>query len=228
MNINFDLISNLNLTMESKFDWSGKPTSLFCIIPGNISNDLRVIHRTLTHLSTLYQGVFYIDGELEQSSIAECKERTRQLTRLCRGINNIVYLHNNVIIMNGVAVVGINGWYGVKPAGSAFDKIRQESYKTDDIKYLQGTIKKMQIHVEVRDIVILSSTPPDKQLTFDANENLDDLSPNLALIADTEKKTKCWVFNSDKMVDTTLGGIRYVSNPYKGEPYWAKRIEIEI
>ena len=51
MNIGFDVISDLNLDAEDSFDWEGKATSLYLIIAGNISSDLRVIHQTLVHLS---------------------------------------------------------------------------------------------------------------------------------------------------------------------------------
>lgn len=228
MNLSFDLISNLNLTQNDKFNWDGKPTSLFCLIPGNISSDLKVVHKTLTHLSTLYQGIFYIDGSLEHQTIVEKKEKIKQLTKICKSINNTVYLHNNVIIMNGVAIAGINGWYDNNKASSIFDNIRKEAYRNEDLAYLQQTIKKMQIHVEVKDIIILSNSVPDKQLFYGAHEDLDDMSPNICLSADTEKKTRCWVFNSDKTIDATLGGINYVSNPFTSQPYWPKRIEIEI
>jgi predicted phosphohydrolase len=228
MNLSFDIISNLNLTRNDKFTWEGKPTSLFCLIPGNISNDLKVVHKTLTHLSTFYQGIFYIDGSLEHDFMAEKREKIKQLNKLCKSINNTVYLHNDVIIMNGVALVGINGWYDTRKVGSTFDNIRKEAYRNEDLTYLQQTIKKMQIHVEVKDIVVLSNSIPDRELFYGKHEDLDDMSPNICLSADTEKKTRCWVFNSDKTIDATLGGINYVSNPFISEPYWPKRIEIKL
>ena len=49
--IGFDLISDLNLSPEDSFNWEGKATSLYCIIAGNISEDLRTIKQTLSHLS---------------------------------------------------------------------------------------------------------------------------------------------------------------------------------
>ena len=67
----YDIISDLNLTEESVFDWEGKPTSLYCIVAGNVSSDIHVLYKTIKHLSTLYQGVFFIDGFLENTIIAE-------------------------------------------------------------------------------------------------------------------------------------------------------------
>lgn len=62
MKIGFDVISDLNLGPDEQFSWEGKATSLYCIIAGNISNDLRTIHQILLHLSHFYQGVFYTAG----------------------------------------------------------------------------------------------------------------------------------------------------------------------
>ena len=66
MTIGFDVISDLFLTPEESFNWEGKATSLYCVIAGNISNDVKVITQTLRHLSRFYQGIFYIDGYHEQ------------------------------------------------------------------------------------------------------------------------------------------------------------------
>ena len=82
--------------------------------------------------------------------------------------------------------------------------------------------------MDVKDIVVVSNCIPDTKLFFgDTNRLSDDICPTMVLTADTEKKVKNWIFGAtDKMIDTTLSGIRFVSNPCVGEPYWAKRIEI--
>jgi HD superfamily phosphodiesterase len=74
MDITFDIISDLNLSEEDKFVWEDKVTSLFCIVAGNISHDIKIVQKTLTYLSTLYQGVFYIDGALENTNLKEHPE----------------------------------------------------------------------------------------------------------------------------------------------------------
>jgi len=51
MKFGFDLISDLELTDSDVFDWEGKSTSLFCLIAGNISDNLRVVQKTLKILS---------------------------------------------------------------------------------------------------------------------------------------------------------------------------------
>ena len=110
----YDIISDLNLTEESVFNWEGKPTSLYCIVAGNVSSDIHVLYKTIKHLSTLYQGVFFIDGFLENTIIAEKDLVIQEITKIFATIKNAVYLHNNVVIMDGIAIVGVNGWFGNK------------------------------------------------------------------------------------------------------------------
>ena len=114
MKIGFDVISDLNLDAEDEFNWEGKPTSLYLIVAGNISDNLRVVHQTLLHLSRFYQGVFYISGSLEHDSMHSVKHRHEELARLCKTMSNVAYLHKHVVIINGVAILGCNGWYGNK------------------------------------------------------------------------------------------------------------------
>ena len=39
MILGFDIISDLNLSIDDTFTWEDKPTSLYCIVAGNVSND---------------------------------------------------------------------------------------------------------------------------------------------------------------------------------------------
>jgi hypothetical protein len=111
MKIGFDVISDLNLEPNEQFDWEGKATSLYCIIAGNISNDLRTIHQILLHLSHFYQGVFYTAGSLEYEGVTNISARTNELTNISKKIRNVAYLHNHVVIIDGIALVGTNGWF---------------------------------------------------------------------------------------------------------------------
>ena len=108
----FDIISDLNLSEGEPFDWVNKPTSLYCVIAGNITNDLHTLYRVIKHLSLLYQGVFYIDGSLENSQLQEKDRVISEIGKMFSGIKNAVYLHNNVVVIEGVAIVGVNGYYG--------------------------------------------------------------------------------------------------------------------
>ena len=41
--IGFDIISDLNLQPDDSFNWENKATSLYCIVAGNNSSDLRTV-----------------------------------------------------------------------------------------------------------------------------------------------------------------------------------------
>lgn len=231
MTLGFDVISDLNLSLRNKLVWEGKPTSLFCIIPGNISNDIRVLEETLKELSGMYHGVFFIDGSLEIGSLTNHSSKVEQLARLTDQFKNVVYLHNNVVIIEGVALVGINGWFGNHMPTDDVDQIRLTYHMHEDVGYLHKTIEKLQLHVDVKKIVVVSSSVPDIELFY--NEipfTADDDGLVVALANDTERKVDKWVYGgSDKMVDATIGGINYINNGRFGkEPYWPKRIEINF
>jgi hypothetical protein len=50
------------------------------------------------------------------------------------------------------------------------------------------------------------------------------------LHVDSENKVKHWIFgDAEDMVDLTVDGINYVSNPRNNKhPYWAKRVELAL
>ena len=231
MEIGFDVISDLNLTSEESFNWEGKATSLYCIVAGNVSEDLRTIHQTLAHLGRFYQGVFYISGSLEEKN-TESDKRNREIAKVCRSIKNVAYLHNHVVIVDGVAIVGVNGWFGNYESVDLISDIRTSSMNYEDVTYLQSTIEKLQLHMDVKKIIIASHCVPGEALYFGENPSeIEDLvALQHALISDTESKVCSWVFGSySKVVDTNIDGINYVNNSYfKRSPYWAKRIVVKL
>lgn len=229
MNISFDVISDLRLTEESKFHWEDNVTSLFCIVAGNLSDDIKIIQKTLTYLSTLYQGIFYIDGSLEHPDLDNRSNRTDELEKICKSINNTVYLHNNVIVMSGIGIVAINGWYGNYPVMQLGDDLLVETFRREDMIYLYNTIKRLQLHVDVKEIIVVSNSVPNKTLYFhEITGFIDDICPTLTLQADTEKKVKKWIFGTyNKKVDISLDNINFIANPkIDNEPYYPKRVEI--
>jgi hypothetical protein len=231
MNLTFDVISDLNLTAEDDFNWSDKVTGLFCLVPGNISSDYTVVQRTLSYLSKLYKGVFYIDGELEHADDYQNKsENVDLLTQICSAIPNVAYLHSSVTVMNGVAVVGVNGWYKSHKNLELLESGYISSYMYDDLAYLNNTIKKLQLHMEVKDIIIISSSIPDKQLYYGEDKSdFDEICPTACVVADTEKKIKHWAYGSYEMANATLSGIHFISNPCNGKsPYYAKCINLQF
>jgi len=230
MNIGFDVISDLNLDPDENFNWEGKATSLYCIIAGNISNDLRTIHQTLLHLSRFYQGIFYTAGSLEYEKSSSILIRTNELFKICRTIRNVVYLHNHVVILDGIAVVGTNGWYypNFNNIPSTAEELDFERY--EDIGYLGSTIERLQLHLDVKKIIIVSHSVPGEELFFgEEPDEIHSIAPlKLALIKDSEGKVSNWVYgNYNKTVDIVLDNINYINNSYyKRKPYWAKRIVI--
>ena len=230
MKIGFDVISDLNLKPNELFGWEGKATSLYCIIAGNISNDLRTIHQILLHLSRFYQGVFYTAGILEYEGTSDIAIRTGELVNMCKSIRNVAYLHNHVVIIDGIAIVGSNGWFNDEDAYPLLtpDQIENERYQ--DISYLSNAIEKLQLHLDVKKIIIVSHSAPSHELLFGEEPDLTYSIPplKLSLIKDLESKVTHWVYGHyDKTVDIVIDGINYINNGYyKRNPYWAKRIEI--
>lgn len=226
MTVGFDVISDLNLTPEESFNWAGKAESLYCIVAGNISNDLRTLQQTLTHLSHFYQGVFYVTGSLEYAGVINTSERSTHISAICNNIRNVSLLYNHVVIIDGVAVLGANGWYG----GQA--NLVSEVHHLDDIKYLGQSLERLQLHLDVKKIIIVTHSVPGPDLYFgEENEEVhDQLPPSVCLLSDTMHKVSHWVFgNYNKVVDTTKSGINYTNNScYKRNPYWAKRISIAV
>lgn len=229
MTIGFDVISDLNLSPNDKFDWSNKVTSLFCIIPGNISNDITVMYTALKHLSTLYQGVFFIDGGKEHPSVNDCDVRTSQISKICKMLKNVVYLHNHVVIVDGIALVGCNGWYGNYEPSDIIETLSLETHRCDDLSYTIKTIERLQLHVDVQKIVMITNCVPSQDLYFGEVVDLPEpIGPAHCLLQDTESKITTWVYGThNRTTDTIIDSIRYVNNScYGQQPYWAKRIEV--
>lgn len=230
MNIGFDIISDLNITGHDEFDWAGKPTSLYCIVAGNVSSDMLTLLKVIKNLSKYYQGVFFIDGTLENPDIHFRDSRVKELTKICNAIPNVVYLHTNVVVVEGVALVGINGWEEAASVNSELDIFQAKANRYDDITYLERTLERLQLHVDVKKIIVISNCIPSKELYFGSYKGYDELFPANTLYTDTEEKISKWVFGTgDKMVDTEFYGVKFVNNPkHEKNPYYPKRIDFEI
>lgn len=229
--IGFDLISDLNLYPEDSFNWEGKATSLYCIIAGNISEDLRTIKQTLSHLSKFYQGIFYTLGSLEYHNTSDVVKRTNEIYKTCNSIRNLAIMHHHVVVVDGIAVVGANGWYGNTIYDEEAESIL-EVHRNADILYLRNTIERLQKHLDVKKIVVVTNSVPSIELYFGEHPDTIDKQLNLsiALVADTESKISHWLYGTyEKVVDTNINDINYINNSsFKRNPYWAKRIAISI
>ena len=226
-----DLISDLNLSNTDQFDWTGKPTSLFCAIAGNISDDLTVIERVLEHLDDVYRGVFYIDGSLEHTNLYNYEQRIIDIKDLCDKLQNVIYLHNHAVIINDIAIIGCNGWFGNRHDVSDFEDFHlMQQYKLEDVSYLSSIIKKLQNHSEVKKIVIVSNSMPSEYLAFKNRDSHfeDEMNPAMCLIFDLKEKIQKWLFGTnDILVEVSIDRIDFVNNPLDiNVPYWPKRVEI--
>lgn len=232
MEIGFDVISDLNLSPEESFNWEGKSTSLYCIVAGNVSSDLRTVLQTLAHLCKQYQGVFYTPGSLEYKNCNDINARTEQILHVCSKVNNLAVLHHNVVIIDGVAILGANGW-GTDPLQEHVTaQLQIDVHRMEDTAYLHKSLEKLQRHLDVKKILVVSSAVPHRDLYFNEEpEFVGGILPLVAsLVSDTESKVGNWVFGThEKIVDTTINNINYSNNPYlKRNPYWAKRVTIEF
>lgn len=229
MKIGFDYISDLNLSSSDSFNWETKATSLYCIVAGNISSELKVIKQTLSHLCKCYQGVFYIPGSLEFSDHHGVHSKLSNIKVLLSSIKNLVFLHNHVVIVDGVAIIGINGW-APEYIDNTIGGIVAEVNRTEDLGYLANSIERLQLHNDVKKIIVVSHAIPNEQLYFNEEHstypNLIELTDSLLL--DKEKKVSYWVFGTQKkLVDVTIEGVNYLNNVYDKEtPYWPKRITV--
>ena len=223
-----DLISDLNLLKEDKFDWTDKPTSLFCVIAGNISTDLSIVKKTLLHLSSLYKAVFFIDGKLEHNKLKDYDESVQKISDICVNIPNVIYMHKHVVVLNGMAFVGANCWFNDDvEAITVQDEVKLESLRIGDLGYLGKTIKVLQLHNDVKKIVVFTSTAPAEELTF-KTINVSGPEPEMSLIMDTERKVVHWLFGGSEIsIDCDRNNRRYTNNPkIKDQIYWPKRIVI--
>jgi len=229
MEIGFDLVSDLHLSPEDSFNWEGKATSLYCIIAGNISSDLRTIYQTLGHMSKFYQGIFYVPGLLEHKDCTDHDQRTQELAKIVKKLPKVALLYHHVVIIDGIAILGANGWSADNKDDIDMNLVKS---RLDDIAYLNKSIIKLQTHLDVKKILVITACIPRRQLYFGkVPDHVDDhIYPDYCLQSDTEMKITNWVFGStERDVDTVLNGIHYINNPYyKKLPYWAKRINIRI
>lgn len=243
MIFSFDLISDLHRETWPEFSWEGLPTAQYCIVAGDIARDRALVIDTLEQLSEVYRGVFYIDGNGEHKDYAEdLGQSYRELELLVSQIPNVVYLHNNVVVIDGVAILATNGWwsYDFDPAMDVDQSVRwvQEqdsiSYSAandingvayHDAVYMFNSIGTLQRQRDVKAIIMVTHTVPsnwlvshDPELTGTWRYNsMGNSHMDLVFEGDTEKKIKTWCFGHyHRPIDMIKDGIRYVSNPRGG------------
>jgi hypothetical protein len=220
------------------------------VVAGDVSRDHDLVVETLEHLSKCYAGVFYIDGNDEhRNHLEDLAGSYRNIRNLVKKLDSVVYLQDNVVIINGVAILATNGWWSydldpmidhdetqswyceyVQSTQSSADAITGIAFH--DVAYLTNSVKKLQKHQEVKSIVIVTHTLPgawlcnhDPDLSNQPRFNcMGNPHLQMALDADTERKIQVWAFGHyHRSVDRDQAGIRYVSNPRgRGNTPWSQ------
>lgn len=244
MSFAFDLISDLHLeTWTGEFDWTGQPTSPVCVVAGDVSSDPRIVRNCLKHLSSCYAAVFYIDGNDEHKyRYHELGQSYQELARSVNRLNRVTYLQDNVVVIDGVAVIGTNGWWGYD-LDENIDRDHCKQHMVDwyskimpdkeinpeelsdlsrrDVAYLVNSVQRLQTHNDVKKIVIVTHTVPGANLIkHDINlsgttqfNQMGNRLMHLVHTNDTEKKISHWCFGHyHGSVDQTINGIRFVNN----------------
>ena len=260
MKIAFDIISDLHLDEWSDFNWELQATSPFCIIAGDTARDRKVLRQGLKHISSQYTHVFVIDGNEEHRyTYNNLTQSYIDLVEFMTTIPNVTYLHNNIVILEGIAIVATCGWYsfnsnpnfsvettkkGVEEHygfnRAVSDKI--EEMAIDDARYLSNTVEKLQLHMDVKNIIIATHFIPYQSLlehdeylmsTWTMNASVNDYAPT-CLQGDTEKKVSHWIYGHyhGPTSEKTIGHTKFITNPsgrrsnqWHQNPYFPVRIE---
>jgi hypothetical protein len=240
MSIAFDLISDLHVeTWNNDFDWSGLATSPYCIVAGDVAKDRQLLIQTLRHLGQCYQAVFYIDGNDEHvNHIEHLNHSYASLVKQIEKIPNVVYLQDNVVVVDGVAVLGTNGWWGfdldlsVDPTQSALwwqekmavsgTAVKSVSRMgTTDATYMVSSVQRLQAHQDVKKIIMVTHTVPLPELIqhdidLDGSMRFNCMGNaymQQALLADFREKIHTWCFGHyHGSVDQIHHGVRFVNN----------------
>lgn len=240
MNFAFDLISDLHVEPGEQFDWNGQQTSLYCVVAGDIARDRDTLLETLRHISSCYLGTLYIDGNDEhRDHMTDIDASYAELSEELQKIPGLIYLHNNVVVIDGIAFIGVNGWWNFhfNTDLELADCVRwycdyvsvdhvvayqtvQKAY--NDAAYLSSTIRRLQKHPDVKSIIIVSHTVPTPELTDHDTDLVDQLryncvgNPHLlrSLEHDTANKVSMWCFGHyHRAMDREINSIQFISNP---------------
>lgn len=239
MQFAFDLISDLHTETWSTFDWAGQATSPVCVVAGDVCRDRLTLLKTLRHLGQCYQVVFYIDGNDEHTYFLEHLPNSYEdLETQIAKIPNVVYLQNNVVVVDGVAIVGTMGWWAFD-FDLALDASESESWFQDkfnlsnstvqyirqtaigEAMYMSSSVKRLQTHQDVKKIIMVTHTVPDPALIshdidLEGTPRMNTMGNRYmmqALAADTEKKIHTWCFGHyHGSVDQVRSGVRFVNN----------------
>ena len=252
MSLAFDLISDLHIDTWGEFNWEGQATSPVCVVAGDLARDRDTVIRALKHLGKCYQAVFYVDGNEEHTEYLEDLGGSyNDLVRRIKRIPNVVYLQDNVVVVDGVAILGTNGWFGydfdLGISAEQVDQWAQEKYKltanatkniarmsNTDASYMIASVQRLQRHNDVKKIVMVTHTVPDPALIahdidLEGTMKFNVMGNRLmmqAMAHDTENKIHTWCFGHyHGSVDQIRSGIRFVNNCRgRGDTMYSKHV----
>lgn len=195
MDLAFDLLSDLHLdSWPDRFDWTHRATSPYCILAGDVASDRKLLLQTLRHLGQCYQAVFYIDGNEEHSRYwGRIPQSYQLLEQRIKNIANVVYLQDNVVIVNGVAILATNGWWGFDfdehqdvdetiawyqhkwlemvdqdptyPASVTDQDVTWIIRQAvNDARYMVKSVRRLQTHGDVKKIILVTHSVPLPEL----------------------------------------------------------------
>lgn len=240
MNLNFDVISDLHLESMDGIDWENKATSLYCIVAGNISSDHAVVYKFLDHIRHFYKAVFFIDGTLEHKQFrGNYADSYTSLRLTIETIEGVFFLHENIIVLENVIIMGINGWTSFNftdvdliESNINFlvhkERMTEEQAKkvykmaVSDRGYLYNSIVQAQEFKEVTDVVIVTNCVPRIELIENDSDFKDTIEGDLVgslgihecLTMDSGHLVSTWIFGRyPNEVDETIENVRYLSNP---------------
>ena len=71
------------------FDWTGQPTSPYCVVAGDVARDPDALIQTLEHLGHCYHNVFFIDGNDEHRySLMDIGSSYKSINQAIKSIKN--------------------------------------------------------------------------------------------------------------------------------------------
>jgi predicted phosphodiesterase len=253
MRLAFDLISDLHVETWDKNDWTGQATAPYCIVAGDVARNRDRLLEALEHLGKCYPGgVFYVDGNEEHRDYYhDLGASYRELAKDIQSVSNVIYMQDNCVIVNSVAILGTNAWwtydfdlnldldssvqqvqdhFGI--SNSAAINISGVAY--NDAAYITNSVRKLQTHMEVGAIILVTHTvpapwiishDPDLSHTYKFN-GMGNSYITQAIKEDTENKIHTWCFGHyHRPVDQTLGGINYLCNPRgRGNTEWSQQV----
>lgn len=244
MTMSFDLISDLHLeTWDDQLNFTGQATSPVCVVAGDIARDHTIVRSFLKHLSTCYAAVFYVDGNDEHRyQLNDLGNSYKMLDKTIRRIPRVTYLQDNVVVIDGVAILGTNGWWGFD-LNESLDIESSKQWMKDtyerrvpevvidaqsiqdasrtDAAYLVSSIQRLQTHQDVKKIVVVTHTVPRAELIehdidLEGSYHFNCMGNRLMQLVqtnDTENKLHTWCFGHyHGSIDRTINGIRYVNN----------------